>query len=159
MYRMEVSQYGSNRRLVRSTLRYTLGGTGNLANAFILPLFVTYFFNNLGFVILSRILFVRLYPVSSLKSSLFPFIAAKRALVAEGAALGRFRAILLKGRNLKAFLRFSPTIMIEFGEKFSEILAILLFFADAMKVTLGNHLLKIRNLFATGRGFFIFPTE
>src|SRR6056300_1429850 len=124
-----------------------------------LPMLSPYFFNNLGLMILSRILFVRLYPVSSLKSSLFPFIAAKRAFVADGAAFGRLRATLLNGKNLKAFLRFSPTIITEFGEKFSEILTILLFFADDTKVTLGNHLLKIRNLLATGRGFFILPTE
>jgi hypothetical protein len=49
--------------------------------------------------------------------------------------------------------------MIDLGPKFSEILAMLLFLADDIKVTLGNHLLRIRNLFATGRGFFMFPVE
>jgi len=50
---------------------------------------------------------VRLYPVKLLNTSLFPFTAAARALVAEGAALGRFNACLLNGRKLKAFLRFT----------------------------------------------------
>jgi hypothetical protein len=49
--------------------------------------------------------------------------------------------------------------MMELEPKFSVIFAMLLFLADDIKVTFGNHLLKIRSLFATGRGFFIFPTE
>jgi hypothetical protein len=86
-------------------------------------------------------------------------MAANRAFVDDGAALGRLRDTLLKGKNLNAFFRFSPMIITDFGPKFSAILAILLVLVEDMNVTLGNHRRKIRSLFATGKGFFIFPTE
>src|SRR5210317_607384 len=81
--------------------------------------------DDLGFddsTILFRIAFVKLYPAKFLKSSLFPFTAAARAFVAEGAAFGRLRATRLNGKYLNAFFLFSPTIMPEFLLRFSAIL-------------------------------------
>jgi hypothetical protein len=83
---------------------------------------------------------VRLYPVRFLNTSLLPFTAAARALVAEGAALGRFSACLLNGRKLKAFLRFSPTTITDFSSKFSAILARDRFLDEDNTVNWGNHL-------------------
>jgi hypothetical protein len=90
---------------------------------------------------------------------MFPFTAALRAFVADGAPFGRLIATRLKFKNLNASLRFSPTIITELGLKLLLIFATLLFLADDIKVTLGNQRLKMRNLFSTGRGFLIFPTE
>jgi len=86
---------------------------------------------------------VRLYPVKLLNTSLFPFTAAARALVAEGAALGRFNACLLNGRKLKVFFRFSPTTITEFLSKFSESLARDRFLDEDKTVNSGNHFFKI----------------
>ena len=84
-------------------------------------------------------------------------MAAARALVADGAALGRFNACLLNFKKLKAFLRFSPTTITDRSPKFSAILARERSLDDDKTVNSGNHLFKIRILSDTGKGFVLLP--
>src|SRR5210317_625288 len=96
-----------------------------------------------------------LYPVKLLNVAMFPALAALRALVADGALGGLLTDCLFTGRNLNAFARSSPTIIMEFSLKFSAILAMGRFFDEARMSTFGNHVLRIFTLSVTDSGFFL----